>query len=268
MMYDLSTAADDEGYQFRSRILASPTQGQKVDEVSVVLRGEDGWHTVSLTGRPVFPNLGTLEDQEKFEDRLLELRVLQVKSDILKKNSESLKNRFFKDKSKVVTANSHRFFWSPAGSSNVNAIVDDKGERVSRVPIVFDNGARLICPDIDREKIRKAVKTYTKPEQIVELELARKELRRDIEELSREVRPYELGLIERNELSDTVTVNATSLTIERFSDKDYDLPQEAIDKLETGEFKITSVPTVRGRWLMEPIAVEEVAHVEQPTAPE
>ena len=71
-----------------------------------------------------------------------------------------------------------------------------------------------------------------------------------------EIRPYEMGIIERAKLGETfpetVTVGGTVFEICIEDDTEYDMPKDTVEKLESGEYIQTQVLSTRGRWILEP----------------
>lgn len=269
---DMSTEAEESGYGFRSRILASPITGQKVDEISITVRGEVGWHNINLAGRPIFPALGVKMSNVNFVANMVMIDQLMQKKEQLSRHLSNMKNRkAFKalkaDPEQFIEANNHRFHYiPPIGISDV--IVDEHGERVSQTKKVFPNeGVSLKLPEVMRVNVDlDLANTRNDPTDIVGVHLELEEVRSEINSLSKLTRPFELGLFERaykrNPDAKNITVEGVVFDIHRFDVEDYDWTDEDLSKVEDGTYLIAQVPVSRGRWVCEPIAPPEKTRVE------
>ena len=247
---DKSTRILDNGeFGYRTIPIASPVMGQRVHAIEILPNFSSEWIEIDLDNLPVFPH-PTPDMVKWFAEGMQELYQLFAEKKFLSGQLTSLKKTLGKDKE--VLAQGYRFHWEDPNST-VQAVVDNAGNKIGTVPTAFNNGVCL-KPEFEAKLFQKITDTS----RIVETYLKHKEVCAKASMLNSELRPFELGVIERNshlEILDTITIGWVNFKLERSEVKRYDYPKDTVEKLQLGEYQIAQVPKTLGEWLCDPIAV-------------
>lgn len=241
-----SRILDNGEFSFRTIPIASPYYGQRVHSISILPNFSSEWIEIDLENMPVFPKLEGKE-AEWFGEGMVKLYQLFAEKTFLAGQLTALKKKLGKDKE--VLASGFRYHWEdPTGT--VQGVLDKDGKEVDKVGNPFDNGV-ILEPEIERQKFAKIEDTS----RIVETHLKKEEISEKASALHQELRPFELGIIERIGIFETICIGGVNFRLKRSSVKSYDFPADAAEKIKSGEYRIADVPKKLGRWLCDPIAV-------------
>ena len=243
---DKSTKQDDGSFDYRTIPVASPTFGNRVPFMEVLFNFQSEWHEIDFSNCPVFPEL-PMDKSLWFAETMMAIDKLRCRKNFLDNVLKNLKKKL--DKENEVVAIGHRFHWQkPEGMKRV--VVNHAGIQVKTVATKYKNGAQLI-PQLPKSQFD----SITDTQEIVKVYLDRNEITEKLSELSMQVRPYELGIIERAGAIDTLSVGGLNFKVNRFSVSQYDLPDETMDNIENGTWVYKDIPKDKGSWKCDPINV-------------
>jgi len=199
-----------------------------------------------------------LTEQDDFVKKFSQCQKLGELIEIFSKKVDYLKKKV--DKSIGLSTNKHRVYYVEPGMTTKIVNASDH----SPIPSVRREVKKMKLSSIESVDINELYPQWTcekglsseiemLPDFMTELE----SLRVQYAAIYKTVFPYEMGLIESSRngegFSETVTVDKTVYEIQINSDYEYDMPDDILEKLETGEYVKTEVKSTRGSWVIENI---------------
>jgi hypothetical protein len=262
MSRETGSRNDDDAYDFRSMILAALCVGggieQNVSELQVNRNFTKGFEAVSLDGLPVFPQFADDAAEKEWAVLFSELCRHRATKELLDKQMNAIKKKL--DKKGLIEQEGHHFsFEEPKGTSD--AIVDKDN---NRIPTVASNVPYL---SLEIEPAPEVTVDKYSANEIVKLYLKIKELAGKITSMTAELRPYELGILERFEGDRKGTFSVGGITVkvsEGHAKGGYQHSEDTANKVKSGEYKIVQVPKDRGKWICNPIPAKGTVEMSQP----
>lgn len=252
MARDTGSRNDKDEFDFRSLRIAeidpvSLEAIQHVDSVEVCNNFET-WKTIDLNGLPVFPAIADKEAEAIFVSHLNRLRKLEAKKDVLSKRLTALKKKIAKS---GVEQMAHKFFYQPPSGTAEKIVNKATGEAVKQTR---SDSPRLQLHPVNIPHYE--VEDYT-TDDVVKLHLTIQEIAENIKTLQHDIRPSELGVMERvhGDPQAVLKLQGVEFKIDNKAGSSYDWTQADRDKVESGEYEIKEIPVSRGRWVCEEIPV-------------
>jgi hypothetical protein len=249
MARDSGSRNEDGEYDYRSLMLAdlNPDTLKPQLNISEIMVAEnfDSYRPIDLGGRPIFP---AISDEAAFATNLLELRGMEARKELMSKKMSALKKNL--DKNGIVDQMGYRISWrKPEGTTEV--ILDGSGNEVKKNPTA-SLGFQL--HPTENVKVDFKASDYS-TNNIVELWNEIKELGKKIKVKMAELRPFELGIMERlTDVTSPFMVGGVEFSVKSFKGASYENTPEEQAKVIAGEYKIGSIPKSKGSWECDMIA--------------
>lgn len=243
-------------FGIRSRTIASLENGLNVDSISINLRGQKGWIDIDLRNRPIFP---VPQNADKYIQLHRELAALRATKEILEGDITSIKAKAKRRNITEVNGENFRAINAPR-EGKVFAIFDGNGGRV-----VADHITENPCLTVSIEESIGSLVTSTREIEDLPDRMSKIiDVRKKIEAISKEIRPIDLGLVERHSGLDKFVLHGVKFTIYRWIAKDYSYPPNIQEKIESGEYEIRETDKTGNVWSLIPvIPVIEIENVEE-----
>jgi len=216
------------------------------------------WIEVPLSHMPDWPELSS-ESRIEFVNKFVECRVIGEIITIFDKKITYIKKKTDKVSGAIAPdGSSVRFIRS---NKMVTKIVTKDGESVpSEKRTVKLMRLECIIPSVNiadhYPQWSDSKGLFNTPEYLPLYMAEIQKLKAEYVKRYSEIRPYEMGIIERSKLDgtfpETVTVGETVFEICIENDTEYDMPKDTVEKLESGEYIQTQVLSTQGRWILEP----------------
>lgn len=268
MARDMGSRNSDDEFDFRSLCIARlhPETLKPIQNVGQFLHCrnfEKGWVATKLTGMPIFPGLETSEEEANFVTLFFGLRRLEAQKELLSKTMKKLKDRLKKNKpgpGNPIVQMGHEFFYQPPTGTS-QRIVDSNGTPIKQSP-----GNASLCLRLELANPPAPVIEDFDNDDIVKLHLTIEEVSDKIKKLQTDLRPFELGFIERfdGDVSKPLKIQGIDFTINNKPGKpSYSYTDEDRQKVESGEYKFADVPVSKGKWVCKPVSVPLSQEVEE-----
>lgn len=239
-----SASRENGKYGVRSRTIASIKEGQNIPFVSVVRkRGGNGWEEISLEKDFIFPELNPLDEQE-FYELLIHRALLENRREFIKKDRDNLKKKLVKGE--ICQSGRLAVWWEEPHGTDLypSQLVDGEWVKVSQESYVTTNNVRLSVPTSFPVPFRhKDLSDLPYLFHMFEV------LGYQIERLNRIIRPFELGIIERNKTQFYIDLHGERVKLDWYQVSGSDYPSETKEKLESGEWKLVEFQKKNGRWV-------------------
>lgn len=243
MARDTGSRNEDGEFDFRSLMLMDlhpDTLKPRINIPEILVAANfDRYQPVDLAGCPVFPEI---TDEAAFVADFLELRKMEVLKEKMSRKLSDLKKTL--DKGGVLDQDGYRVFWkNPEGETKT--ILDEKGEEVKKTAIPT-LGFQL--HPTEKVTVDFNPKDYSL-KNIVALWNEIDKLGEKIKTMMAELRPYELGIMERlTDVNSPFMVGGVEFAVKTIKDARYEHTAEDQAKVKAGEYKTGSVPKSKGRW--------------------
>ena len=237
--------AADGSFGFATRIIGDLNGERRIDHIMVNRRFQPGYEKIELTGN-LFPEIKE-KNIEAFNKGMMQC--LQLKETIKKMDSRiSYLKKKLKDSGRLSLDDPRGVLSYSPPDSDVQVIQDKDGNEIKRVPFSVPSyrlSAEVIALDFPKDDL-------------IGMILLQKKYKSRYNFLSSLLRPWELGIIERNN-SQEVQIGSVLYSIERGEDKRYDYDPEVQKKIESGEYQIVNRRSTRGEWnFKEKFLIQEV----------